>query len=218
MGVIAIVRDWGTNPAIVRMETTDTIAAASATGYLTAQAANIDMVNSGPFEFLANDLIAVAASDGDALFQFVGGVFATLVPFVTQSFLEVPITLAHFIAMYDAPVLLVPAPGVGGQLVFNKLQVVQTYGSAALANGGTSAVQYDSTVHGAGVIASTTLANTVLQATASTTYTYNAGVVALPFSTTVNKGLYLSCLSGDFTAGTGSTFVAKVWYSLIQTV
>lgn len=130
---------------------------------------------------------------------------------------SVNISLANFIAMYSTPIQLVAAPGANKQLVLNRVKIVQTYGSAALAVGGTVGVQYDSTVHGAGVLASTTLANTVLQATASSVYTLNSGVVVAPFTTTVNKGLYLSCDTADFTTGTGSSFVAHIWYSTIAT-
>jgi len=45
----------------------------------------------------------------------------------------------------------------------------------------------------------------------------NAGVVALPFTTTVNKGLYLSNITGAFTTG-NSAMVAHIWYRIIPTV
>lgn len=143
------------------------------------------------------------------------GVVALLPTYLQYA--SVPITLAAFLAMYDAPVQLVAAPGANKALILKQVQIAQTYGSAALASGGVSAIQYDSTVHGAGVIASTTLSAATYQQTASSIYTYNPGVVVLPFSTTVNKGLYLSCLTGDFTTGTGSTFVANVQYYTIPT-
>ena len=112
---------------------------------------------------------------------------------------------------------MVAAAGANTLICMKQVQVAQTYGSAALAGGGVSAIQYDSTAHGAGVIASTTLTAASYQQTASTIYTYNPGVVLQPFSTAVNKGLYLSCLTGDFTAGTASTFKVNVWYSVIAT-
>lgn len=145
-------------------------------------------------------------------------VLSSMVSPLLVKYAAVPINLATFLAMYSTPVQLVAAQGANTLIVLKQLQIAQTYGSAALASGGVAAVQYDSTVHGAGTIASTTLAAATFQATASTTYTMNAGVVALPFSSTVNKGLYLSCLTGDFTTGTGSSFVAHVWYTVIPTV
>ncbi len=92
-----------------------------------------------------------------------------------------------------------------------------TYGSAAFASGGVAAVQYDVTANGAGVIASTTLSAATFQATASTGWNFNAGVVAETFTTCVNKSLALSNVTGAFTTGTGSSFVAHVWYKIIPT-
>jgi hypothetical protein len=138
------------------------------------------------------------------------------VPLTNLQYASVAISAAQFNGMYAAPKLLVAAAGANTLLVLKQLQLVMTYGAANYAAGGTAAVQYDSTANGAGVIASTTLANTVFQAAASTTFTMNAGVVALPFTTTVNKGLYLSNISGAFTTG-DSTFQAHVWYATIPT-
>jgi hypothetical protein len=99
-------------------------------------------------------------------------------------------------------------------LIHNVTNLIETYNSAAYAAGGTAAVQYDSTANGAGVIASTTLANTLFQGTASTVLTMNRGVVPAPFSTCANKGLYLSNISGAFTTG-DSPMVAHVDYSIL---
>jgi hypothetical protein len=47
----------------------------------------------------------------------------------------------------------------------------------------------------------------------------NAGdtVGIVPFSTSVNKGLYLSNLTQAFTTGTGSAFVCKIHYRIVAT-
>lgn len=135
---------------------------------------------------------------------------------------SVAITAAEFNGMYAAPKLLVAAPGANKLLVVDRLELIQTYGSAAFASGGAVAAQYDSTAHLAGVLATNTEAAADFAVTASTTYAFNgvAGdtVGALPFSTTVNKGLYLSNDTGAFTTGTGSAFVAKVHYRIVATV
>lgn len=130
---------------------------------------------------------------------------------------SVTISAAQFNGMYAAPKLLVAAGGANTLLVLEQLQLVMTYGSANYAAGGVAAVQYDSTANGAGVIASTTLSAATFQAAASTTFTMNAGVVPLPFTTTVNKGLYLSNITGAFTTG-DSAMVAHCWYRTIPTV
>lgn len=129
----------------------------------------------------------------------------------------VAITAAQFNGMYAAPKLLVAAGGANTLVVLEQLQLAMTYVSANYAAGGVAAVQYDSTANGAGVIASTTLSAATFQAAASTTFTMNAGVVPLPFTTTVNKGLYLSNITAAFTTG-DSTMVAHVWYRVIPTV
>ncbi len=130
----------------------------------------------------------------------------------------VAISAAEFNGMYAAPKQLVAAGGANTLLVLDKLDLLMTYGSAAFAAGGVAAVQYDSTANGAGVIASTTRAAADFFAVASTGFGFNMGVVAQTFSTCVNKGLYLSNITGAFTTGTGSSFVAHIWYKLIATV
>jgi hypothetical protein len=126
------------------------------------------------------------------------------------------VTAAQFNGMYATPILLVSAPGANKQLILDKVELIMTYGSAAYAAGGVAAVQWDSTANGAGVIASTTLAAATFQATASTTFVMNGGVVPAPFTTTVNKGFYLSNITGAFTTG-DSTFVVKTHYHIVAT-
>jgi len=133
------------------------------------------------------------------------------------NYTTVAITAAEFNGMYAAPKLLVAAPGANKLLVIDKVDLLMTYVSANYAAGGVAAVQYDSTANGAGVIASTTLAAATFQAAASTGFMFNTGVVAQTFTTCVNKGFYLSNITGAFTTG-DSTFVAHIWYKIISTV
>jgi hypothetical protein len=139
------------------------------------------------------------------------------VPLTNLQYAAVAISAAEFNGMYAAPKALVAAAGANTLLVLDKMDLLLTYGSAAYAAGGVVAVQYDSTVHGAGVLASTTQAAAAFQVTASTGFPFNGGVVAQTFSTCVNKGLYLSNLTGAFTTG-DSAFVAHIWYKTIPTV
>lgn len=129
----------------------------------------------------------------------------------------VDITASEFNGMYATPHLLVAAGGADTLLVLDRVQLLLTYGSAAYAAGGVAAVQYDSTANGAGVIASTTMAASLFQGTVSETFNMNAGVVDQPFSTSVNKGLYLSNITQAFTTG-DSDMVAHVWYKEIPSV
>jgi hypothetical protein len=139
------------------------------------------------------------------------------VPLTNLNYATVAITAAEFNGMYAAPKLLVAAGGANTLLVLDKLDLLMTYGAAAFAAGGVAAVQYDSTANGAGVIASTTLSAATFQATASTGFVFNGGVVPQTFSTCVNKGLYLSNITGAFTTG-DSDFVGHIWYKVIPTV
>lgn len=133
------------------------------------------------------------------------------------NYATVAITAAEFNGMYATPKLLVAAPGANKLIVLDKVDLLMTYVSANYAAGGVAAVQYDSTANGAGVIASTTLSAATFQAAASTGFMFNTGVVPQTFSTCVNKGLYLSNITGAFTTG-DSTFIAHIWYKIISTV
>lgn len=129
---------------------------------------------------------------------------------------SVAVSAAEFNGMYAAPKLLVAAGGADTLHVLDKCDLLMTYVSANYANGGVAHIQYDSTANGAGVIASTTLAAATFQAAASTGFVFNGGVVPQTFTTCVNKGLYLSNITGAFDTG-DSTFVAHLWYKTIPT-
>lgn len=143
------------------------------------------------------------------------------VPDTSLIYAAVAITAAQFNGMYAAPKLLVAAPGANKLIVVERAVLAMTFVSAAYAAGGVVGFQYDSTVHGAGVAASNTEAAADFFAAASTAFQFNgvAGntVAISPFSTTVNKGLYLSNLTQAFTTGDG-TWVAHIWYKIIPTV
>lgn len=200
--------------------TSDSLATVLAAGYMTDLAAKVKL----------NDLIWVNYAD-TSTFPLNTGEASTLgqfrvtysssvwslvqVPASTLQNAQVAVTAAEFNGAYAAPKLLVAAPGANYQIVLDNVSLVMTYDSAAFASGGVTAIQYDSTANGAGVIASTTLAAAAFQATASTVFTFNRGVVAQPFTTTVNKGLYLSNITGAFTTG-DSDFIAHVNYHVIK--
>lgn len=80
MAITDIKRDWGDSVSIVRIIATDTLAQVAASGYLTAQADNISLLNNGAFEWLETDAVLVSASDGKQFFEFDGDDFATLIP------------------------------------------------------------------------------------------------------------------------------------------
>ncbi len=79
MPILSIMRDWGTNPAAVRITTSDSLASVATSNYLLSQASVISSLNNGTWEWVVGDLVAVSASDGDNFFRFNGNDFNTLV-------------------------------------------------------------------------------------------------------------------------------------------
>jgi hypothetical protein len=136
-------------------------------------------------------------------------------------FASVALTAAQFKGMYAAPVVLVAAPGANKLISVESMELIMTFGSADYAAGGVVFAQYDSTADGAGVAATNTEAAADFFAAASTTFQFigvsGNTVGALPFSTTVNKGLYLSNATQAFTTG-DSTWVVKVYYRIVNVV
>ena len=164
MSVISIDRDSGISVNIVRMAVTDQFSAVGVPGYILANQASIVAANMGAFSWNASDEVLVTASDGNSYFT-ISSDFNSLVPSGSGSQLaQVSLTAAQFNGMYAAPVLLVPAPSAGTMNIVDKLILVQHFVSASFAAGGVIAAQYDSTVHGAGVVASATLAAATLNA------------------------------------------------------
>lgn len=186
-------------------------------GYLSAQQAL-------GHDFFQNDLIFVSFVGGNGLFSFSfdANNIITLSPALNKnalSYVRVVITAAQFNGMYAAPVLLVPAQGANQLIIVNDMQLVMTYNSAAYAAGGVVFSQYDSTASGGGVKASNTQQASDFTVTSSTSFTLkgsSGNSSSLPFSTTVNKGLYLSNATQAFTTG-NSPVIAHVHYCVIPT-
>lgn len=139
------------------------------------------------------------------------------VPNTNLIYAKVAITAAQWNGMYAAPKLLIAAPGANKLIVVDKIDLVMTFVAAAYAAGGVVGAQYDSTVHGAGTAASATEAAADFFAAASTTFHLGGGLsTGAAFTTSVNKGLYLSNLTQAFTTGDG-TWQAHIWYKIIPT-
>lgn len=139
------------------------------------------------------------------------------IPDTNLIYATVPISAAEFNGMYAAPKLLIAAPGANKMILVTQMVLAMTFVSADYASGGVVAAQYDSTVHGGGVLATASEAAADFFAAASTAFRLTMSLAIAPFSTTVNKGLYLSNATGAFTTG-DSTFVAHIWYRVIPTV
>ena len=216
MSVISIDRDSGISVNIVRMAVTDQLSAVGVPGYILANQASIVAANMGAFSWNASDEVLVTASDGNSYFT-ISSDFNSLVPSGSGSQLaQVSLTAAQFNGMYAAPVLLVPAPSAGTMNIVDKLILVQHFVSASFAAGGVIAAQYDSTVHGAGVVASATLAAATLNAAAASIVWELGNVTSVVYANAVAKPIYLSNQTAAFTTG-DSTFTVKVYYRNVVT-
>ena len=68
MAITAISRDWGVDPSIVRVTTTDSFSTITTNGYLITQIDIINQLNNGAFEWLSGDLVAIDYLSGQGFF------------------------------------------------------------------------------------------------------------------------------------------------------
>lgn len=127
----------------------------------------------------------------------------------------VALTAAQLIAMYAAPVEVVPAVP-GKAIIVDSMEFVITRTSTQFTGGGVVAVQYAATAEGAGTATTATIAAAVVTGTAGTTYTARIPVVLSDIATaSINGiGLYISNATAAFAAGTGTATVT-VSYHLV---
>lgn len=215
MSITFISRDYGVNVSLVRVTSSDNLATCSAPGYLSAQVANLVVVNNGGFQWLSSDSVLVQASDGFRLFG-ISADLSSLVALSGDYTVSVPLTAAQWNGMYAAPVLLLNAPGANRLIYVNRLILAMKFVSAQYASGGAVAAQYESTVDGAGVAATATLAAATVNGLTASTVEVVAGASSIVYAAAVNQPLYLSNATGAFTTG-DSTWVATVNYSVIAT-
>lgn len=117
------------------------------------------------------------------------------------------LTAAELIAMYAAPVAVVPA--IAGKAIFvDSVSFVITRTSTAFTGGGVVALQYAATANGAGTLTHATIAATVVTGAAGTTFTDRVPAVAgqsdIASASIVGIGLYISNATAAFAAGTGT--------------
>lgn len=128
---------------------------------------------------------------------------------------NVAVSAAEWNGMYAAPKLLLAAGGANTLHVVHKAVFEVDYGGAQFANGGVVAIQYDSTVNGAGIAASADLAAATVNAWAADNIATLVGA-GTGLATMVNKGLYLSNDTAAFDTGTSDINV-HLWFSTITT-
>lgn len=212
MAITYIRRDWGDVVSIVRVVTTDSLSAAGQANYILNQAANIVAANNGAFTWLPNDVVLVSASDGSSLFNISANFNSLLLNSAGSQQVSIALTAALIDGMFAAPVLLVPAPVAGTLNLVTSATLNINYGGVVFAGGGAIALQYENTVHGAGVLATGTIAAaTLIAATANTTLVFPAAS-SIVSAATIAQALYLSNQTAAFTGGTGTTATLNVVY------
>lgn len=224
MAISSILRDWGVAPAIVRIASTDNYATISAAGYLTSQAANIQLANNGAFEWSLSDTVLVWYQNDFGVGAWasfnVSSDFTSLVALAGQQRASVTLTAAQILAAYATPQLLVAAPGTGKGIIVLDANIV-TQVSTVFAGGGVAIVQYGTTVHGAGANAlSATIPAAEITAASSQIYTMSGFAATTVTATSVitGLGLYFSNATGAFTGGAGSTVTVNLNYEVIAAV
>lgn len=133
----------------------------------------------------------------------------------TIQYAQVAMTAAEWNGMYAAPKLILAAPGAGLIYQVDNVWYDMVFVAAQYAAGGVVNLQFDSTVNGAGVLATQdTAAATITGLAASSIVRPANGITAIAQSTTVNKGLYMSNKTGAFTTGDG-TWKINVAYRIL---
>lgn len=100
MAITNIKRDFGDAVCIVRIVSTDNLAAVGTAGYLALQAANIAAVNNGAFEWEENDFVLVSASNGWGFFE-ISSDLLNLVSFAFSNGVTLP-TVVNDFAVFDS--------------------------------------------------------------------------------------------------------------------
>lgn len=83
MAITNLVRDYGVDPSIVRMISTDSYSTLISPGYLTSQLSAIQSLNGGSFQWVLSDVVLGYYQTGWALFT-ISADFTTLNPFLTN--------------------------------------------------------------------------------------------------------------------------------------
>jgi len=225
MAITSISRDWGVDPSIVRITTTDTFTTITTTGYYTTQLSIVSKLNNGDFEWINGDVVAIYYNGGDGIFTYDSDnqkfLSATGSGTASIQYITIPMTAADWIAMYNTPLLLLPAPGPGKVIYLMNTLYIVTYGTMQYTSGGNAAIQYGNTPALGGVLASYAIASATINAT-NVSSLYDPGTNGAlqttdnPLSEAENLGLYLTNDTGSYASG-NSTFLVNLWYTIIST-
>jgi len=170
---------------------------------------------------LADDAVTTAKIDDEAVTSVKiapNTIASTDIATDVIQYVNVPVTAAQVNGAYATPFVLIAAGGANTLIRIHDVTIELDYGSAQFAGGGAMALQYDNTANGAGVLASAALAAATLNGFTADSVVGLAGAAAAgTAAATVNKGIYLSNLTGAFTTGTGSVLNFHISYSIVTT-
>jgi hypothetical protein len=129
----------------------------------------------------------------------------------------VTLTAAQVKALYDTPVQLIAAPGAGKLILIDNILWDIAFGTTQYTAGGVLAAQYGNTVHGAGAVASGTLAAASLNAVAASGFLSNGGIsgsLSVTKAASLNTAVFLSNQTADFATG-DSTVTLYIRYRVV---
>ena len=102
MSVISISRDTNNNVSLVRMQVSDSSATVASTDYILDNQEAINDLNGGVWQWFITDMLLVACSDTNALFQFTDNTFETLIRYGEQGSGMINPGLINQLAYYPA--------------------------------------------------------------------------------------------------------------------
>lgn len=213
MAITNMSRDWGIDPQIVRIVTTDTLGTITAAGYVTAQATTIEALQNGDFQWRSDDYVLIAYNGGEGFFTF-NPVTATFDPAQGSFNTQVTLTSAQIMGMDAAPVQILGTPGATRMYILNRILCVYHFGTVQYTAGGAIGLEYGNAAALAGPAASTTLAGATFDGyAASNTFELTPdGTDTLAHI--IGMGIFISNNTAPFATGDG-TLVVNVNYTLV---
>lgn len=124
---------------------------------------------------------------------------------------NVPVTLSEWTNMFTTPKTILAAPGAGLYIVIHRAELKMIYGGAATTGGGTVLFNYAS-----GTQASNSFANTFSNGATGDRFYFVIGASPLGtgFTNIENQAIVLTTTGGNFAAGTGASFLARLTYTI----
>ena len=220
MPIQSITRDWGPNPCIVRIVTSDNLATITADNYLISQAATINALNFGAFQWSPTDIALIAYNGGEGFFNVDNSLFYTFSP-LEAGFLkaQIGLTAAQIKTLYTAGISIVPTAGPHTWIIPEKLVVEYDFGTTQYNAGGAFGLTYSTAapVNGAGTAASATEAAATINGFAANNGFTLAGASTGTMASMINMGIWVTSQTQNFATGDGTMFLT-LDYRIVPTI